>query len=420
MLLPTATTLHIGVKIKAIRKAKNMTQKQLSKQIPLSQSVISQIESGNTECPPDILRLIKTALDIENAPLLESERAIFERRLQYWCDEIRAKRFTNAHEMRNEMAIILKLPFEKDMAMRYMIFEAKLLILEGNNLGKAAEILNNAEAAISEASEEDRYHFYYAKGLLCLYNQDNKSALDYFIKAEELPYHDTEPSIYYYIALCYAKLGKPHHSIRLLEKASTMVDSERSRMLIDINITLATNFIHIKQYNKANTLLDKCLLDAACIKDTKLYGKTLHNFGYLYQHTNDYSKAIDYFNKAFEHYGETEWHYLENAYPMLYCQAMLNQFDPQDERYVKACTLAAESDLYRLLFESLPVIANLKYINADRLAEDIILRLIRMQKYIIALDYCHLLISTYRQRKNLTRVNIYKALSADIYVNMIY
>ena len=413
-------TLHIGMKIKMLRDSINMTQKHLAELIYVSQSVISKIENGSAICPPNTLNRIRATLDIKNAPLLESERIVFARRLQHWHDEINARRLLSARKMREEMAVILKLPFENDMAMRYLLFDAKLIIVEGSKPEEAIEILNKVEAAMPKLSIQNRYYLHYIKGLLCLYNHDNKLALDYFLTAEEHSISGTELSLHYNMAVCYARLGKPFYSIKLLEKAIVMVGIEKSQVLTEINMLLAVNYIHLKRYNKANSMLDECLLDAICINDPELLGKILHHIGCIFQHTNKHDIAIEYFIKAFKFYSESGWYYIENVYHIYYCQVMLSQFNQHEERHVKAYNLAAKSEAYELLFESLPHLANLKDIASCLYIESIIPRLMHMQRYYIALDYCRLLIRTYEDRKNHTGVYRIKAFSADIYEEMIY
>ena len=64
---------HIGEKIQALRKQKNMTITALAKNANISRSLISQIESGYTYPSLQTLEKIVQALDISLSDFFKSE-----------------------------------------------------------------------------------------------------------------------------------------------------------------------------------------------------------------------------------------------------------------------------------------------------------------------------------------------------------
>ena len=65
----------LGNQIKAARKKKNITQKQLASLIGKTTSSVQKYENGETEPPLGVVRAIADALDIDLASLIQLEAA---------------------------------------------------------------------------------------------------------------------------------------------------------------------------------------------------------------------------------------------------------------------------------------------------------------------------------------------------------
>jgi len=70
--------LELNEKLRQIREAKKMTQRELADSMGYAITAVSSIETGANNCTPDALRLFREALDIKHLPLLESERQSYK------------------------------------------------------------------------------------------------------------------------------------------------------------------------------------------------------------------------------------------------------------------------------------------------------------------------------------------------------
>ena len=416
--------MHIGEKIRLIRESKELSQDYISLKLGLTQGHLSQIESGQAECKGDLLKNIKAVLEVENAPLTEEELIAFRNQLNYWCDIIRNRNLVKARLLCNEAAAILNLEFEKNLVALYRLFEIKLLVLESGKIDEAEKILGIVASSLDEMSEEVLYHYYFNRGFLHMYRREYKTALDYNLKAYSYyqASFDKEPALFNNIAACYARLGKPFHSIRFLERASGMLDNERvSISRLNINSTLAINYIRLNEFGLANDLLTKCLSDAKSIGDWKQYGVVLHNFGCLHHKMNENKISINYFDQAFEYFEENEQHYLENLYCKIRCLINIKKFDECISLLSKAGKLTKSNEVYMLQFESLHHIIKRHEVDSCQFLYDIsIPKLLEAGKHFVALDYCEILIATHKRNRRPKKEAEVKALSAEIYKRIIY
>jgi transcriptional regulator with XRE-family HTH domain len=66
--------MNIGDKIKAVREAKNLSQKEISNMVQMDQSQYSKIENGKTDPTTNTLEKIAKALGIELSELFISDK----------------------------------------------------------------------------------------------------------------------------------------------------------------------------------------------------------------------------------------------------------------------------------------------------------------------------------------------------------
>ena len=357
-----SATLSLGSKIKAIRKHKNLTQQNLADGLGCGVGTINRIENNHIEHNSQRLGLLKKLLDVEGAPLLESELAIYKERLQIWRNLIKDRRLEEARKMCAELAVIVKLPFEQDLNMLYNMFEVKLLLSEGD-VGLAVERLDIPKESLSLVSDSGLYHYYYNKGSLCLHNRKYKEALTFYLKADALCTEgfEREVSLDYNIAGCYSELGMPYNAIMILERIYSQLNSREINTLYLFTISsLASNYINIKKTKEARTLLDKYLFNSQSIGNPLHIGIALHNFGCLDLWNDKPKTALGYFNRAFEYFNDKNWFYLENAYCKIRCLIELGELKQSEILLAESMSFVSSDNYYVILFESLHHIVNIK------------------------------------------------------------
>ena len=308
--------LHLGEKIAVIRKAKGLTQENLARSLGCSDAKISRIERGLTECSFEMLEKIREVLDIKRAPLLEEEVEIFKNRLELWYKEIKARHMEQAQNMHTELAVIKYLPFEKDLNNFFDIVETKFLMITDDVEG-AKQRFEMLDSLAFGMTTENLFHYYYNKGSLNIVLKDYKTALDCYLKANELfvPNIVKDATFYYKISGCYSGLHMPVRSILYAQKAYGLFSLNDSRWLeMHLDILLGCGYAEIGELKLARELFDKCLLYAKSVYHDGLIGSSLHNIAYVYYKNGEYNQALTYYIQAGNYFKPETDNYLSNIY----------------------------------------------------------------------------------------------------------
>ena len=409
--------LHLGEKFAVIRKAKGLTQENLAKSLGCSDAKISRIERGLTECSFEMLEKIKDVLDIKRAPLLEEEVGIFKNRLELWYKEIKARHMEQAQNMYTELAVIKYLPFEKDLNNFFDIVETKFLMVTDDVEGtkQRFEILDSLAC---DMTTENLFHYYYNKGSLNIVLKDYKTALDCYLKANELFVPDIlkDATFYYKISGCYSGLHMPVRSILYAQKAYrlfSLSDSKRLEMYLDM--LLGCSYIEIGELKLARELFDKCLLYAKSIYDDEFIGASLHNIACVYYKNGEYSQALTYYIQAGNYFKPETDGYLSNIYDMARslqesgkyteCKKLLKNEKnnlPKDENAV-------------ILFNSLNCLLSLSQEASCRfILETAILYLVEVNDLYRALDLCDALERFFERSGKHRKKQEVRAMSGEI------
>ena len=157
--------LELNEKLRQIREAKGMLQRELAYATGYTTTAVSSIETGANNCTSDALRLFRAGLGIEHLPLFESERQTFKEKGYKVCALIDNRKVKEAKELLGEMSGIVFFPFDPELIAFYRLIECKLLIRD-YNLEAAKEILDGLELSLDGASNDIMYYYYCITGLL--------------------------------------------------------------------------------------------------------------------------------------------------------------------------------------------------------------------------------------------------------------
>jgi len=445
--------LTLGEKIREIRKFLFISQENLAKAVGCGTSTISRIENEQAQCSEDLLRSIRKALGTKNAPILENESIIFRERLNVWRDliNVRSSSLNYAKDMGKNLSTILYIPFEHELAMLYIMYEVKLLIVE-NNLAlaekrmsipediseKNVSIYDAADAnfddrfyeyhlnktSLTNLSSEILYHYYYNKGSICVHRKQYKDALKYYLKANSLEVYNLQKEYHllYNIAICYGTLCMPMRSILYLEKAYNLFRGERASPFgLSLDNALAVNYTYIGESRLAQELLEKCLILAKGTNNLTYIGISYHNLGVLHLKNNHAEKAIEYFNQSLEHSQENDAFYLEYLYYKIRCMIELGKFNQSKKMIERAKKTSSQYEKYSFLFGSLMHLMTLSQNNSCQYLTCIAIpRMLEDFELYKALDFCKQMEIHFKSKNQTKKVLETAATIRSIYEKIIF
>ena len=415
--------MTVAEKIKAVRNVMGIHQDELAKAANCGAGTISRIENGHSQYTDKQLNDVRKLLGIDNAPLFDSEIVIFRARLYVWRRAMRERRIEDARRMLNELEIITKMLFREQLIQLYKIFEANLMIAEGN-VSAAETALEQISSSLKGACVENLYHYYCCVGTLDFYKKDYNAALQSYFSAHDLKYDEflVDKSelvfaLYYNIAYCYAYLGMYVRAIATLERIYELYSfdiSNNDGMRAD-NL-LAVNYMWIGDIDRAKHLLNNCMVKARSTSHHGYMGTILHNFGCVHLKLQEYEKALEYFGKAFEYYKKGQGNYLENLYYEILC-LIATKSSLSNKRLSYAKSVASNNEHYKLLFDSLEHLTSLKgdSESAKHIEQTTITYLAEKREYFRTIEYCRLLESFYMKKPNRIKALEMKSLAYDIY-----
>jgi len=394
-------TLHIGTKIREVRKAKGFSQAELAQNILVDQSLLSKIETGTIDCPNELLRAIKKALDVEGLPMLEPERLNFKDKLHQWYDVISERDFVKAREMQKKLSVITFLHTDRELNIFYDLFHCRLLLGE-NDLEPAKEILDAFEINLNELNDIQLYHYYCNQGTWNIRSGLNSEALDFYLQAYELMKCGLEKcvTLYYNIAICYFRLGRVAQSTTYLEKARELGSGEQKNIPeFAIDNALARNYTQTSYLQGAKMLLDKCYTKALRDNNHENIGRVLLNYGFMYHVAKDWNNAIEHLDSALSYLEKGSLNYLEMLYQKIRCFIETECYSSCTRLLAEGKMLSKENELYSILFKSL---AHLTTPNNDKsinyLETKTIPYLLDKKFNYTALDYCDVLRKYYKKK----------------------
>jgi len=381
-------------KIKALREATNCTQKDLAVVLSCARTKVTRVEQGHWDYSDEDITAAKKFFGVEKAPFTTKELTDFKERLYRWKDLIRNRQLDEARKNKDELMIITRLPFERDLNTLYRMFEIRLALTEAK-VALAEEMLLAETPLIEEATEENQHHFNYNMGSLYIYKQNFKVALQYYLKARSLEASVPERDVIldFNLAICYSMLGKYTLAIGTVEEVYNLFDLNKSSIMRTyIYSTLAINYVFVGQATRAKRFLDKALSIALGITSKIHISAALHNYGCACLELKDYQEAINYFDRVFEYCEIGDRFYMENMYWKIYCLIQLKEVSKAKILLSETKPQTEGHEYYTLIFESL---SHLLTINDDAsidfIEQKTIPYLIEKYEYYRVLSYCKVL-----------------------------
>jgi len=299
--MQNGSTLHLGEKIRQIRKAKGLSQENLAYAARCNVSTISRIESGQVEFAAEMLVEIKNYMGIKNAPLLEYELKRYRDRLLIWHELLDSHRIAEAKTMQSELSAITDLPFERDLFLLFTLLEARLLLIE-SNFSAAEEKINMAEALSYDASNEALHIFHYNKGMINFAHEDYKIALKYWLQSLNTIVSSgfkLNASLLHNIGAAYLLNCNFHEAIKFFDRAQAEFHGDRTRVIIPrITSAKANCYIFLKQYSKAMSLFDTALSQTESINSAIDIVSILSSIGALHIAMGAYEQGVDFCNQT--------------------------------------------------------------------------------------------------------------------------
>ena len=409
--------MTIAEKLRDVRKDRKLSQASFADALGFAVSKISDIENNLKTYTDEQILVLKKLLGIEGAPLTDGELTTFKKRLYIWRDYIKNNRIDEGRKLHQELMVITKLSFERDLCLLYRIFEAKQLT-EEDNFSAARDILESIEGLLNDTCNENKYHFYYTMGTLCIHERNAKDALAAYEMASSLEVDglEKEVTLYYNMAICYSFLGRYVRTINAILQIYNEFDHSRiNAHTLRFDNELAINYVRINQIDQAIGLLENALDKAKNLDNRAFVGITFHNLGCAYRKLDKHEEAIEYFDKAAEYFEEGTSHYLENLYFKALCLIALKKKSQYKSVLLRSESLSEKSEHYALLFRSLAHLLSIRDEHSvDFIEGRTIPYLLEGYYYYLALDFCDALISVHTKNEAKVKALEIKALRGEI------
>lgn len=352
--------LSIGEKIKLLRKAVGLTQAELAEIMWSSAGKISRVENGEEEYNQEELKALKEHFGFAEMPLTELECAAFKERLHMWRDLIRDGRLDEARELHIKISPIINFEAcEPDLSILFRLYEVLLLLYE-KNLFSAEDKLNYLSSVMDKMSNEHIYHYNHMMGSFSSMCKDSKNALKYYLQAYELTKSlanispEDKEKLCYNIASCYQNLDLPNSAILFLYEVYKADTKKRiTAASLSMDITLARSYIKIGEFEKAEQILNQCLVWAKGIEDSYNEAVTLFYLALLYRYSEDWGKSIEYFTKTLDIFDTSSDFHPWAFYYQIRCLIASRKFLKAEEMLNEAKSYYGTDDEYSILFESL-------------------------------------------------------------------
>ena len=404
--MKTGLDLSMGEKIKQIRHAKDFTQQQLSDNLSVTRSRLSQLEkgedSGHGDVSADILMLIKKALNLEALPTTEAQRDGFKADLAKWSDVITASKFEEAKEMRQNLSAITFAPFDEELNAFFSLIDCKLALSLGD-ISTAEIILDTvADKYLDDLPLEFLGYYYRNKSTVYALRQQHQDALVFMTKAFKLkPNVKQDIVLYFGMGVRYYKVGYIRRSKMFLEEALKLCANEPGNVWErHIKYELVRNYIGLNDLEDAEELLDKMHKEAKDTGDNQFLCNVLVYYGYM-RRVNEYTtSAIGYLNEAMKYADKESEQYLELLYQKVRCYIADGGFTLCKPLLEEGKLLSKGNKHSTIMFESLRHLTTLKKDESVEYLETVTLPhlLNDTPDYPVALDFCECLRKHYDQK----------------------
>ena len=325
--------MTLAIKMKAIRKARNMTQVQLSIAMGYSPSMTDKYESFTRGITEAALVAFRRETGTEDVPLTDGEVAAFKKDvLCPWNDMLNFGDIEKAVELQPMIAYRVEWSCDADMQVLYELFSIKYNCVIGKR-EKCDSILESLRKREKDFTDEQKYWYYRYLGFLKHSDWMYKPAVALYMKAEEIGdrYNLNDTALYYNIGNCLSYMGFYYLAIVYLEKIQ--LDSFE---LFAIRQGLTTQKLLAKCYSKlgrtakALEMLKNYLEYLLSEKKSDRFriGGAYFDIGRVYRDAGDFEKALENFDMVKTYYDKKSEAYI--AY-LCYRAFFLREYNKNDE-----------------------------------------------------------------------------------------
>ncbi|MCL2571400.1 MAG: tetratricopeptide repeat protein [Defluviitaleaceae bacterium] len=422
-------TLSVGEKLFILRTHHGISENEFGSIAGTDSQIVKAVERGEIAYTEVQERRLRKRLRLEGLPLSKEECAVSKEDLYRCRDFIRGGNLTEARKIYESMVNISYLePCDPDMVLLFRMFEAQMLIAEGD-YDTAKDKLDDARDYMDRANKENRYHYNYSLGLLGCFQGDYDSGTAFFEKAYEilndnkdiLPEDDVR--LYYNITMCYTYIGKPYKAIFFTDKTLRMYPEDRKvNHHLNLGIGLAINYIKVNRLSEAEKLFDKHMVKAKSTKDGVYIGRVSFGLGYLFEIRENWDLAIDYFNQALKYLPKDTDNYFASLFHKICCIIKNKKFSSAEREINKAQDLCSTNELWIIYFEAIEYYLALSRRMATpnevacKYIEVVAIPHFRQNHdHFIALEFCKLLSRHYDKIVQSKKASKIKSVINDIY-----
>ena len=423
--------LPLGEKIMYVRKAKGLSLDNVAYAIKHDKSYVSRLERGELKISDENLVKIKKFLEITNAPLLEHELKIFRERLLTLNDMLAAGRTSEVQTLWDDMAIILTLPYEKELCVLYKITGARLQLKKiaipmssAEQLAGPIALLDEVEGEIDQASDAARFLYHRFRGTVYTFVGNAREAIKHFMTALEHNNHEVKPcaAMYVLIGEAYNTLGKPYDTIKYIEQAEREYKTDRASIVqMGIPMNLASAYMQIKNYKKAKPLLEESINQSNILELKPLHGCAHINMAFLYYKLGDNKKAQDHCNQALECLEDVPYYYAIALATKGLSLIKTKDYAACEKIIEKGLSMTSGIQSLKMSFESLKHLMNLNNMESTNYLEDTALPFFKKgsgSDKQFALALCNELEAHYKKKRVKTKALGISHIMREIYEDM--
>jgi len=352
--------LSVGEKLFILRTHLGMSEVEFGKIAGISPQTVSTVEKGEIAYTEAQERKLRKRLNLEGLPLSEEECAVSKEEFYRYRDFIRAGDLAGARVIHERMANIGNIePCDPDMVMLFRMFEAQMMIAEGD-YDTARDILDVAQDGIGRVNRENGYHYNYTMGVLGCFQRDYDSGLEFLEKAYELIVDnenllpEDDMRLYYNLAMCYTYVEKPHKAIFFQRKAlQSQVEDRKMGFHLHLGIGLALNCVKANHLREAEKLLDKYMVKAKSTREEVEIARASFGLGFLFERSENWELAIDYYMQALKYLPKDSDDYFASLRHKIYCTIRNRKFPSATREINKAKDLCDTNEMWLIYFEAM-------------------------------------------------------------------
>ena len=423
--------LSVAEKIYLLRKQNRTTQAVLAEAMRARPEKIVRVERGEDEYTQAQINAAKKHFDIVDLPLTERESIAFKERLYYWHSLLKARKLDEAKAIHNEMINIdsLKTCDYHMVTLCKMIAVYQILVEEDYIC--AEEKLSEHQDFLYKMNAENLYHYYKCKGFLCLHKGGYEEGLNLYLKAYDLLENceniipEDDERLYYNIAYCYSYLEFPYRAIFFFQKARhAQADNKNIDFFLNIDRSLALNYIKMNQLKEAERLLNRCSLKAESIKNSNSTNLVLLCFGYMYKKANNWPLAINHFDEAIKRFPNDSDNYYSSLYHKIQCVIHARAFSEAKHLLLQTKEFYSSNEMWVTYFTALGhylkissnMSTNTNSESVEYIENTAIPYLIKNNDYFLAIDYYTILENHYEKINSIKKSLLMAKAIRDIYL----